>query len=137
GDEVWAVADLVEEVPLTPDVRALRLKPSRGAVRRFHPGQHLVIRARIDGAHVERAYTLTSPAKGADCYEISVKREPMGLFSRWLFDGGARGATLQVAGPQGDVCWEGGARPVVCVVAGIGVTPAVAILRGRALSPGA
>jgi ferredoxin-NADP reductase/cytochrome P450/CRP-like cAMP-binding protein len=137
GDEVWTAADVVEEVPLTAEVRAFRLKPSGGAPRSFQPGQHLVIRARIDGAQVERAYTLTSPARGAGYYEVSVKREPMGLFSRWLFDGGARGATLQVAGPQGDVCWDGGARPVVCVVAGIGVTPAVAILRARALTPGA
>lgn len=133
GDEVWTAVDLVEEVPLGPDVRAFRLKPSRAA-RSFHPGQHLVIRARIDGAQIERAYTLTSPSTGVGHYEVTVKREPLGLFSRWLFDGGARGATLQVAGPQGDVYWDGGARPVACVVAGIGVTPAIAILRTRALS---
>jgi CRP-like cAMP-binding protein/bacterioferritin-associated ferredoxin len=132
GEDVWSPVEIVAEIPLADDVRVFRLKPRHGRAKDFQPGQHVVLQAVIDGAVVERSYTLTSAAGEPDYYEVTIKREPLGRFSRWLFDGGARAGGLRLAGPQGDVFWDRGARPVVCVVAGIGVTPAVAICRARA-----
>lgn len=90
-------------------------------------GQHVRVEGLIDGRWVGRPYTLT--AAGDDGYELGVKLEEGGLFSRWLAaaDGGA---LVRVLPPQGELCPDvADARPLLYVVAGIGVTPAVAAVR--------
>jgi ferredoxin-NADP reductase len=80
---------------------------------------------------VERPYTLSSAADD-HALEITVKREPEGVFSGWLFDHVTAETPVEIAGPRGDCVWHANPRnprPVVCLVAGIGVTPALAILR--------
>lgn len=90
-------------------------------------GQHVRVEGLIDGRWVGRPYTLT--AVGPETYELGVKLEEGGLFSRWL--AAADGETLvRVLPPQGDVCqMASDPRSLVYVVAGIGVTPAVAAVR--------
>ncbi|MBS2012853.1 MAG: cyclic nucleotide-binding domain-containing protein [Deltaproteobacteria bacterium] len=111
------------------DVRAFRLAPRDPQVSLSpgRPGQHVVLRARIAGRPVDRPYTLTSPPSLG--WEVTVRREDRGLFSRWLFENGARGTALEASAPRGDHVWEGGPDPVVCFVAGIGATPAICFAR--------
>lgn len=91
------------------------------------PGQHVVLRVLIDGVSVARPYTL-SGAAGAP-WEVTIKRESNGIFSRWLFEKATAGTTLEASCPQGDYVWDGGPAPVICFVAGIGITPALAFAR--------
>src|SRR5262249_41663686 len=86
----------------------------------------------IDGDVVQRPYTLTSTGEPEEAYEITVKREPHGVLSRWLFDRAGERTTVEISRPQGTFCWDvdhGG--DVVCMVAGIGVTPAIAMMRAK------
>lgn len=84
--------------------------------------------AHSHGRWVERAYTVTG-RPGDDAYEITVKREPQGLFSRWLFDVRTDADRLRVSKPQGDVPWANPGATMLCFVAGIGVAPALATCR--------
>ncbi|NBV45791.1 MAG: hypothetical protein EBR86_09170, partial [Planctomycetia bacterium] len=108
-------------------VRARLASIDGGALPTGRPGQHVRVEGLIDGRWVGRPYTLTG--LGPEGYELGVKLEDGGLFSRWL--AAADGDMLvRVLPPQGEVCPAAGdPRPLVYVVAGIGVTPAVAAVR--------
>jgi ferredoxin-NADP reductase/CRP-like cAMP-binding protein len=129
GNTSWQPVRVVERVDRGPGVRSYRLAPYAGAVEPYEVGQHVVIQALIDERFISRTYTLTShPA--ADSYEITVKRESQGYFSGWLFERAGDDPFLRVAPPSGTgVHTLLGDTPIVCLVAGIGVTPAVALAR--------
>jgi nitric-oxide synthase len=134
GQSDWAAARVVEVVPHTSDIRSFRLRPTSAPVRPHLPGQHLVLQARIDNRWVQRAYTISS-APGAPYYEITVKREPEGVFSRWLFDRLQPDSVLRISEPAGDYCLsEDCATDVVCMAGGIGITPALSMARALSAS---
>ncbi len=128
GGPGWSPVQVHEELPICEGIRTFRLKPLGTEVAPSLPGQHIVLQAEIDGCWVQRPYTL-SAASGGGYYEITMKREPQGLFSRWMFDHRRPDSPLRISQPQGDYYWEPGASDVVCLVAGIGLTPALAICR--------
>ena len=117
----------------TPDIRSIVLKPTCIASIEWLTGQYVVVSGRVGPYWVNRSYTIFSAPGPGQAIEIAVKREPQGLFSRWLFDGEIAGKELRIAPPRGDSIWTPGLRPTVCLVAGIGVTPALAIVRARQL----
>src|SRR5262249_25145432 len=126
--------------PLQTTVRSFRFVPARGTngekpapLTTCLPGQHVILAARINGQWVCRPYTLTSPAGETAYREVTVKREPHGHFSSWLFDRAGVGAELRLSHPQGDF-WADlkQPEPLICLVAGIGMTPALAIARSLA-----
>jgi nitric-oxide synthase len=136
GESSLAPARVVETIVHTPDMRTFRIKPSHGGVKPFLPGQHLVIQARIDNRWIQRPYTLTSVPDAGDCYDVTVKREPQGIFSRWLFDRMRPDSLLRVSDPAGEyVLPHEQATDVVCLVGGIGMTPALAMARALAAKP--
>ncbi|HEU5196883.1 MAG TPA: nitric oxide synthase oxygenase [Methylomirabilota bacterium] len=136
GKSEWTAARVVEAVPLTGDVRTFRVRPAAGGCREYLPGQHVMLQARIDNRWIQRAYTLSAAPGGSDAYEITVKREPQGVFSRWLFDRLRPDALLRVSEPAGHYYLAPEeTRDVVCLVSGIGVTPALAIARTFAARP--
>ena len=133
------VVELSEEIEVTANVRSFRFTPSAATdrdgdidpepLRPALPGQHVVISAEIDGAWVHRPYTITSPARCAEWREITVKREDHGFLSNWLFKQPEK-PRLKLSHPKGDVWIDPDLREtVICLVAGIGMTPALAIAR--------
>ena len=129
GNTCWEPVRVVECVDRGPGVRSYRLAPYGGAVEPYEPGQHVVVQSLIDERFVARTYTLTS-SPAADCYEITVKREPMGYFSGWLFERAGEDPFIRIAPPSGTgIHTVLGDAPLVCLVAGIGVTPAFALAR--------
>lgn len=126
GEDVWTRVALTAIEELTPGCYRVELTPSEGARLPALAGQHIVVRGRVRGVWVHRSYTLTRPSHPTR-YEIAVKVEPQGVFSRWLcaLDPGAE---LEVSAPAGAAIPTGATR-LVCLVAGIGVTPAIAMVR--------
>lgn len=120
--------EVVEEIERYEGVRSFRLRPLRGIARDSLPGQHIVLEAEIDGDWMCRPYTLSAPTRGG-AYEVTIKRETLGRFSRWMFDERRADMVLRVSEPQGDFIWTPGQGTAICLVAGIGVTPALAICR--------
>jgi ferredoxin-NADP reductase/cytochrome P450/CRP-like cAMP-binding protein len=130
GQEEWVPVVIGRSKDLAQDIRSFVLEPKSGALLPSKAGQHIVVQGRIDGVWVSRSYTLTSTPSSSGFCEIGVKRESQGTFSRWLFERASSGDELiRISSPRGEVFWTPGDRPAVCFVAGIGVTPAVAIAR--------
>jgi ferredoxin-NADP reductase/CRP-like cAMP-binding protein len=123
------------------DVRSFRFEAidENGAdpvtLRTALPGQHVVISARIDEHWMHRPYTISSAANNAQWREITVKREAHGFLSNWLFTNPGS-PELRLSHPKGQF-WADLDRPepIVCLVAGIGVTPALAMARTLAERP--
>ncbi len=96
------------------------------------PGQHVRVEALLDKRWVGRPYTLT--AFGPEKYELGVKIEESGLFSNWICQA-AQGSLVKVSYPQGDLCPDReDRRALVFIVAGIGITTAIAAARGVSAS---
>ena len=93
------VAEIIAE---TADANSLRLDvpPELRDRFAFKAGQHLTLRATIDGEDVRRNYSLcTSPADGD--WRVTVKRIGGGLFSNWIGDRLKAGDTIDVMPPHG------------------------------------
>ena len=84
----------------------------------------------INGKRVNRSYTISSsPTRGTAC-ELSIKREPFGLASRFIHDHLNVGDILKVSGPAGKFIFTGqGASAVVLISGGVGITPMMSIVR--------
>ena len=73
---------------------------------------------------------MTSPAGQQAYYEITVKREPNGVFSGWLHDRITAESVVRASRPVGEYYLPLDAHaPAVCLAGGIGVTPALAMVR--------
>ncbi|MBP1921334.1 ferredoxin-NADP reductase [Halorubrum alkaliphilum] len=107
-----------------PDTYAIRFDTPDGFTA--EPGQFVKLGTEIDGEHVARFYTLSSPTVD-ETFEVTVGIDPEegGEFSAFLADVEA-GTEMTLSGPFGDQHYDGETRAVV-VAGGPGVGPAVAI----------
>jgi ferredoxin-NADP reductase len=138
AETLWQTVHCVEVIDRALRVRSFRFEiPAEHAGCQIQPGQRLIVRGTIGGLDVQRPYTLTSPTTERRYYEITVQREPHGLMSNWLFDNVRAGSTVAILPPSGDCFFElAETRPLVCLVGGIGITPALSICRSAAAGGG-
>ncbi len=98
---------------------------------RYQAGQYLTLRATVDGEDLRRNYSICS-APGSGQLQIAIRRIPGGRFSNWAMSGLAPGQLLQVLPPDGRFVLRpqpGARRHVLCIAAGSGITPMMAILQ--------
>ncbi|MGN6135428.1 MAG: NO-inducible flavohemoprotein [Aureliella sp.] len=133
------------KVPENDIVTSFYLRPADGGpLLAFKPGQYITVR-------IDHPITPTSPRNyslsdrpGLDHYRISVKRETSpvpgacpGLVSNYLHDEVKEGDQLEIGPPCGEFTLEPaqvGARPIVLLAGGIGVTPLLSMLKTLAHS---
>ncbi len=98
------------------------------------PGQYLTVRVQPDRERrsLLRNYSLSGPP-AAGVYRITVKREPRGAASGYLHTRLHEGDELEVAAPRGTFTLHPTPAPVLLISAGIGATPALAMLHALAL----
>jgi ring-1,2-phenylacetyl-CoA epoxidase subunit PaaE len=96
---------------------------------RSRPGQHVVVRAFMNGEEVRRTYSLTNVA-GELPLQIVVRSHPVGRLSRHIASLG-EGATLELMPPNGSFAphTEGQGGTFVAFAAGCGITPVISIIR--------
>ncbi|TDC02830.1 globin domain-containing protein, partial [Actinomadura bangladeshensis] len=127
----WRVADRRDEAE---DVFSLVLEPADGGEAPAHrPGQYVSVAVTLpDGLRQPRQYTLSRAA--GDTVQITVRRvrgegaAPDGAVSGYLFEHAAPGDELELSRPFGDVVVDDGEDPLVLISAGIGITPAAAVI---------
>ncbi len=130
GKPNWIPVRLSQRIPVSKDIATFRFIPLTGKLQLGKPGQHIVIQAKIDGKWVQRSYTFTSSYSETSYCEITVKRIDGGYFSNWLFDHLNHEAEIRISPPTGEYFVDLSKKtPIVCLVAGIGMTPALAIYR--------
>ena len=95
----------------------------------YLPGQHVALRAVVDGDEVRRSYSICRPQHAGEL-SVAIKRDAGGLFSNWANDHLAPGDEVEVMSPQGTFTsnlpsFDG--RHVVGIAAGSGITPIVSL----------
>lgn len=129
-----AVTPTVEEIDeqlvctqildITHDVKSFVLEPVEAQFVRFDPGQYLTITVEVEGAELERCYTISSPPTRPGALTITVKRVPGGPVSNRLHDALAVGDRLRVSGPYGGFSVARHPAPkYLFLSAGSGITP--------------
>ncbi|MCC2961013.1 phenylacetate-CoA oxygenase/reductase subunit PaaK [Massilia sp. IC2-278] len=102
----------------------------------YQQGQHLTLRAMIDGEDVRRSYSICSAVQD-ETLRVAIKRTPGGLFSSWANESLQPGATLDVMPPMGhfnvplDAESE---RHYLAFAAGSGITPILSIIKTTLLA---
>lgn len=105
--------------------------PALADTFRYAAGQHLTLRADIDGQDVRRSYSICSAVQDGTL-RIAVKRSPGGVFSGWANEHLRPGDTLEVMPPLGHfaVTGDAGAAPhYLGFAAGSGITPLLSIVK--------
>ena len=97
----------------------------------YTQGQHLPVRAEIDGKSERRTYSICSSVRDATL-RIGVRIQPDGVFSNYLADAVSVGDSLEIMPPYGH--FNTGLDPAnsktyVAFVAGSGITPILSILK--------
>ncbi len=94
-------------------------------------GQHLPVRAVLDGSSVRRTYSICS-STGEQRLRLGVRVQPQGQFSNHLANDVSVGDTLEVMPPYGRFRTEVSAkqsRTYAAFVAGSGITPVLSICK--------
>jgi ring-1,2-phenylacetyl-CoA epoxidase subunit PaaE len=106
---------------------------------RFVQGQHLNLRATLDGEEVRRSYSICSGVDDGEL-RVAIKKVPGGRFSVWANERLAAGEAIDVMTPEGRFFTPlDAARPrhYVAFAAGSGITPVLSLARSTlAREPG-
>ena len=117
--------------PLTHDIRRLRLEVAAGEPAPFRPGQYMqfnVPRLGRDGQPVTRTYSLASPRTDPRHMEFFIRFVPNGISTSWIFQELKVGDEIRLCGPFGDFHIRDGARPMLFIAGGSGLSPFASIL---------
>ena len=102
----------------------------------WQQGQHLTLRAMIDGEDVRRSYSICSAVQDP-LLRVAIKRTPGGAFSTWANDTLQAGSVIDVMPPMGhfNVALDPAqARNYVAFAAGSGITPILSIIKTTLLT---
>lgn len=110
------------------EIVSLYLEPADGgALAPFTPGQYIGLRVLLPSGEERRNYSLSARGDGRH-YRISVKREAGGRVSNHLHDALQVGDVLELFPPAGDFVLRDSDKPIALITAGVGITPALAML---------
>lgn len=130
---VFHVLEIAEVRREIADAVSLRLKvpESLAETFRFTPGQHLTLRAEIDGEDVRRNYSIcAAPHEGE--LRVAIKQVAGGVFSGWANTALSAGQSIEVMPPHGSFTWSfdaAQARTYAGFAGGSGITPVLSLLK--------
>jgi len=124
---------VAEIVPETSEANSIRLDipPELRDRFAFRAGQHLTLRATLNGEEVRRNYSLCTAPDDQD-WMVTVKRIGGGLFSNWVGDQLKAGDTVDVMPPHGSFTTEfepAKSRHLVGIAGGSGITPVMSLIK--------
>ena len=124
---------VAEVVPETAEANSIRFEipPELRDEFAFRAGQHLTLRATIDGEEVRRNYSLCTAPDEQD-WMVTVKRIGGGLFSNWVGDRLKAGDTIEVMVPHGSFTTDfdpAKKRHLVGIAGGSGITPVMSLVK--------
>lgn len=128
---------LVAKELLAPGVyRFVFELPTKTTVLGLPIGQHVSIRAVVDGQAVARSYTPTSNNSDRGVLELVVRCYPDGLLTGKYLAGLEVGDEVQFRGPKGAMRYRRGlARRIGMVAGGTGITPMYQLIRAICEDP--
>jgi ring-1,2-phenylacetyl-CoA epoxidase subunit PaaE len=124
------VAEIVAETAEAVSIR-FDVPPELGEAFHFKAGQHLTLRATIDGEEVRRNYSLCTAPDERDLM-VTVKRMPNGYFSAWVPENLKAGDVIDVMSPHGSFTTDfhpANKRHLVAIAGGSGITPVMSLIK--------
>ena len=112
-------------------VLGLRVPPELAAQFRWQPGQHVALRALVDGQELRRSYSICA-MPGEPLLRVGVRRVDGGAFSTWVHKSLQAGDEIDVMPPDGRFVLPPappGGRHVLGIAGGSGITPILAIMK--------
>ncbi len=93
----------------------------------FRAGQYVSVSLNIDGAFVNKPYTICSNPKEAlsGSYTLTIKATNPGFASKYILENWKEGTEVQLSGPLGEFYYEDlrDAKNVIAIAGGSGITP--------------
>ncbi|KAJ5496960.1 Cytochrome b5 [Penicillium fimorum] len=122
---------LVEKEQLSPNVyRFVFQLPNKRDVIGLPIGQHVAIKAMINGASVSRSYTPTSNNLDLGKLELVIKCYPDGLLTGQYLESLEVGDKVEFRGPKGAMKYHSGlCKKIGMIAGGTGITPMYQLIR--------
>jgi ring-1,2-phenylacetyl-CoA epoxidase subunit PaaE len=129
------IADIYKE---TKDCSVLSFEIPQELKQEFQykQGQHLTLKAIIDGQDTRRSYSLCS-SPNENTWKIAVKKINGGLFSTFVNDTLKKGDTIELMAPNGDfnvAINSDKPKNYIVFAAGSGITPILSIIKTHLIS---
>lgn len=115
-------ARLVRSVSLTDDTKHLEFAVEDVPRFDFAAGQFVSMKEPHDGREITRAYSIASPPRDNNTFDLCLNRVPEGFFSNFLCDL-AEGETVPFHGPHGYFVLKNPVRDSLFVGTGTGIAP--------------
>ena len=116
----------------THDVKSFFFAAPGGGSFVFQPGQFITLELEINGAAINRCYTISSSPARPHTISITVKRVPGGPVSNWLHDNLKAGDKVKVLRAAGEfTCASHPAEKYLFLSAGSGITPLMSMSRAH------
>jgi len=117
----------------TPDTKTIYFEIPSHIVQEYRhlPGQHLTIKAQINGKEVRRAYSICT-APDATEPGVTVKRVPKGIVSNYIHEIVKPGDSLDIMTPEGHFIVKTDhfkTRDHYFIAAGSGITPVMSMIQ--------
>lgn len=134
NDKMWTDWKVASKEPTGNAAVTFRLEPADDTPQTpGQPGGYVSVRIKVaDGLRQARQYSLSGDAAATDHRLITVKLDEAGEVSPVLIQSVEVGDVVEVSNPYGDITLQDSAAPLVLMTAGIGITPAAAILSALA-----
>ncbi len=128
--------DRVQQDTRDAIIVSLHLPDELRSVFAYQQGQHLTLRAMIDGEDVRRSYSLCSAVQDQQL-QIAIKKVSGGVFSGWAHANLKAGMTIDVMPPMGHFqvpLQPAQSRHYLAFAAGSGITPIYSIIKTSLLT---
>lgn len=134
----WRTFRITSKKKETEDITSFILEPvDGGLVREVIAGQFISVRSYVKSQNLIQPRQYTVNAFDEHSLRISVREiyakgnKPAGMVSSALVNEYKEGDLIDVTPPVGEFILEKGPNPIVLITAGIGITPAIAMLRSK------
>lgn len=118
--------------PETATVKTFFLEVVNGELILYKAGQFLTVLFTANDQEVRRSYSFSSSPTWDQSLSITIKRQPNGIISRWIFDTWQPGMELQALAPAGmfTITYQTKVRrDIFLIAAGSGITPVYSLLK--------
>lgn len=127
-------ARLKRNVDLSGVTRHLEFAVEQTPHFEFQAGQFVSLLADHDGRQITRAYSIASPPRGNNTFDLCLNRVPDGFFSNWLC-GLREGDQVRFHGPHGYFTLKQPVRDSIFVATGTGIAPIRGMLHWLLAAP--
>jgi ferredoxin-NADP reductase len=115
-------ARLKRSVPLTGETKHLEFAVEEVPRFDFAAGQFVSMKEPYDGREITRAYSIASPPRGDNTFDLCLNRVPEGFFSNFLCDL-PEGQQVKFHGPHGYFVLKNPVRDSLFIGTGTGIAP--------------